>query len=108
MRGEEKVEMEKQEMRKGETEGMEDKGGKGKGRGVKEDHWEKFLGEMGVNDSFKWVKGDRDFMRNLPEIEGEEGKRVVGEEEKEREIIRGREGGRVSQETGKQKSGRRG
>ncbi|PWW77625.1 hypothetical protein C7212DRAFT_314847 [Tuber magnatum] len=44
---------------------------------------------MGVNDSFKWVKGDRDFVQNLPEIEGEEGKRVVGEEEKGREIIRG-------------------
>ncbi|PWW77692.1 hypothetical protein C7212DRAFT_313732, partial [Tuber magnatum] len=35
------------------------------------------------------VKGDRDFVQNLPEIEGEEGKRVVGEEEKGREIIRG-------------------
>ncbi|PWW80850.1 hypothetical protein C7212DRAFT_307147 [Tuber magnatum] len=44
---------------------------------------------MGVNDSFKWVKGDRDFVQNLPEIEQEEGKRVVGEEEKRREIIRG-------------------
>ncbi|PWW77513.1 hypothetical protein C7212DRAFT_314527 [Tuber magnatum] len=44
---------------------------------------------MGVNDGFKWVKGERDFVQNLPEIEGEEGKRVVGEEEKGREIIRG-------------------
>ncbi|PWW79688.1 hypothetical protein C7212DRAFT_311083, partial [Tuber magnatum] len=82
MQGEEKVKMEKQEMverrnrrgiqkRKGETEGTEDKVGKGKERGDKErkkrelgrkiktanrDHWEKFLEEMGVNDSFKWVK----------------------------------------------------
>ncbi|PWW77596.1 hypothetical protein C7212DRAFT_314737 [Tuber magnatum] len=40
---------------------------------VKGDHWEMFLGEMG----------------NLLEIEREEGKRVVGEKEKGREIIRG-------------------
>ncbi|PWW79617.1 hypothetical protein C7212DRAFT_310721 [Tuber magnatum] len=44
---------------------------------------------MGVNDSFKWVKGDRDFVQNLLEIEGEEGKWVEGGEEKGREIIRG-------------------
>ncbi|PWW77115.1 hypothetical protein C7212DRAFT_316970 [Tuber magnatum] len=44
---------------------------------------------MGVNDSFKWVKEDRDFVQNLPEIEGEEGKRMVGEEEKGRETRRG-------------------
>ncbi|PWW74499.1 hypothetical protein C7212DRAFT_326936 [Tuber magnatum] len=47
----------------------------------------RFWGEIGGNDSFKRVKGDRDFVQNLPEIEWKEGKWVVGEVEVEEEEV---------------------
>ena len=55
----------------------------------KGEYWGKYLEEVGINEAFKWVKNDRDFVVDVPDIRGEDGRMVGGDEEKGVAIVRG-------------------
>lgn len=52
-------------------------------------HWGDYLEKIGVNEAFKWIKTDRDFVVDVPGIVGENGEIVEGDEEKGEAIVRG-------------------
>lgn len=51
--------------------------------------WGDYLERVGINEAFKWVKMDRDFVLDVPGIRGENGEIVEGDEEKGEAIVRG-------------------
>ncbi|KAG0138094.1 hypothetical protein HOY82DRAFT_476767 [Tuber indicum] len=55
----------------------------------KAEHWRRYLEGLKLNEGFKWVKGDRDFVVDLPPIEVEGRRRVEGDVEKGAAIILG-------------------
>ncbi|KAG0135352.1 hypothetical protein HOY82DRAFT_536789 [Tuber indicum] len=53
----------------------------------KVEHWKRYLEGLKINEGFKWVKGDRDFVVDLPLIEVEGERRVEGDVVKGAAII---------------------
>ena len=56
---------------------------------AKGDYWYKYIEGIGVNEAYKWVKTDRDFIVDLPRIRDEEGRWYNEDEGKGRTIVRG-------------------
>ena len=56
---------------------------------VKGEHWFRYVEEMGVDEAYKWVKTDRDFVVDLPRIKDEDGVWQEDDEGKGRAIVRG-------------------
>jgi len=48
----------------------------------KREHWVRYLEGLGEGEGFKWVKGDRDFVVDIPTIVLESGERLEKDEEK--------------------------
>ncbi|KAG0632726.1 hypothetical protein HOY80DRAFT_1006578 [Tuber brumale] len=65
------------------------KGFKSLTRKVKGEYWGEYLEKLGLNEGFRWIKGDRDFVVDVPVIEVEGGERVEGDIEKGVAIVRG-------------------
>ena len=57
----------------------------------KGEHWFRYVEEMGVDEAYKWVKTDRDFVVDLPRIVGEDGEWQEQDEGKSKAIVRGLE-----------------
>ena len=55
----------------------------------KREHWVKYLEGLGEDEGYKWVKGDRDFVVNVPTIVLENGERLEKDEDKGVGIMRG-------------------
>ena len=58
-------------------------------REVKGNHWCEFLEGLDVNESYRWIKTDRDFIVDLPPIKGVDGRWYEEDGDKGREIVRG-------------------
>ena len=55
---------------------------------AKGEYWYKYIEGIGVNEAYKWIKTDRDFIVDLPRIRDEEGRWYDEDEGKGRAIVR--------------------